>query len=123
MSVESRVPEIMTSASIKEFFTQLPRKLDAEAAEDLDAIYQFDLSGSQGGQYVVTIREGVCQVKEGTHEDPHVTLSMAGEDCVKVLNGQLSGPAAAMSGRIKISGDVALAMHLKALFPGVAQPL
>jgi putative sterol carrier protein len=113
----------MTSASIRDFFTQLPQKLDAVAAEDLDAVYQFDLSGSQGGQYVVTIREGVCDVKEGSHEDPHVTLSMAGEDCVKVLNGQLSGPAAAMSGRIKISGDLGLAMHLKALFPGVAQPL
>ena len=87
----------MRAAGIREFFKQLPSKLDAEAAEDLDAVYQFDLSGAQGGQYIVTIREGACQVKEGRHEDPHVILSMAGEDCVKVLNGELSGPAAASS--------------------------
>ncbi len=109
----------MKAASIKEFFQQLPSQLDAEAAEDIDAVYQFDLSGTQGGQYIVTIREGACHVKEGAHEDPHVTFSMAGEDCVKVLNGELSGPAAAMSGRIKISGDIGLAMQLKILFPTI----
>jgi putative sterol carrier protein len=110
----------MRAAGIKEFFKQLPSKLDAEAAEDMDAVYQFDLSGAQGGQYVVTIREGACQVKEGRHEDPHVILAMAGEDCVKVLKGELSGPVAAMSGRIRISGDIGLAMQLKALFPTIS---
>jgi len=111
----------MRAAAIKEFFKQLPSKLDAGAAEDVDVVYQFDLSGAQGGQYIVTIREGACQVKEGRHEDPHVILSMAGEDCVKVLNGELSGPAAAMSGRIRINGDIGLAMQLRMLFPSISQ--
>jgi putative sterol carrier protein len=113
----------MQATGVKEFFKQLPSKLDAEAAEDLEAVYQFDLSGSQGGLYVVTIREGACQVKEGRHEDPHVILSMAGDDCVKVLNGELSGPAAAMSGRIRISGDMGLALQLRALFPTVSREM
>lgn len=105
--------------TIKAFFRSLPAKLDKEAAEDLDAVYQFDLSGPQGGQYLLRIQNGTCVVEEGTHEDPHVTLSMAGEDCIKVLNGQLSGSAIAMSGRLQISGDIGLAMQLKALFPTV----
>ena len=46
-------------------------------------------------------------------------LSMAGEDCIKILKGQLNGQAVAMSGRLKISGDIGLAMQLKALFPTV----
>ena len=113
----------MRAIGIQEFFKQLPSKLDAEAAEDLEAVYQFDLSGSQGGQYVVAIREGTCQVNEGRHEDPHVILSMAGEDCVKVLNGELSGPAAAMSGRIRITGDMGLALQLRALFPTITRDM
>ncbi|MCG3777328.1 MAG: hypothetical protein JW388_0013 [Nitrospira sp.] len=107
----------MNPNTVKEFFALLPGTLDAEAAEDLDVVYQFDLSGAQGGQYILTIREGACQVTAGLHEDPHVSLSMAGEDCIKILKGQLSGPAVAMSGRLKISGDIGLAMQLKALFP------
>jgi putative sterol carrier protein len=109
----------MNPTTVKEFFQLLPSRLDLDAAEDLDAVYQFDLSGTQGGQYILTIRQGTCQVAEGTHEDPHVVLSMAGEDCIKILKGQLSGPAVAMSGRLKISGDIGLAMQLKALFPTV----
>ena len=106
--------------NIKEFFQRLPEKLDVEAAEDLDAVYQFDLSGAPGGQYVVTIRNGACQVQEGTHADPDVTLSMAGEDCIKVLAGELSGQTAALSGKLRVSGDLGLALQLRALFPGVA---
>jgi putative sterol carrier protein len=110
---------MMNPLTVKEFFQRFPDLLDSEAAEDLDAVYQFDLSGAQGGQYILTIREGACRVSEGIHEDPHVVLSMAGEDCIKVLTGQLSGTAVAMSGRLKISGDIGLAMQLKALFPTV----
>ena len=109
----------MNPTTVKEFFQLLPGQLNADAAEDLDAVYQFDLSGAQGGQYILTIREGACQIAEGMHPDPHVVLSMAGNDCIKVLNGQLSGTAAAMSGRLKVSGDIGLAMQLKALFPTV----
>lgn len=109
----------MKANTVKEFFQLLPGKLDADAAEDIDAVYQFDLSGVHGGQYIVTVRQGVCQVNEGTHEDPHVTLSMAGEDCMKVLTGQLSGQMATMAGKLKITGDLGLALQLRALFPGV----
>jgi putative sterol carrier protein len=35
------------------------------------------------------------------------------------MKGQLNGPAAAMSGRVKVSGDIGLAMQLKALFPTI----
>ena len=109
----------METTSVKDFFRLLPEKLDADAAEDVDAIYQFDLSGVQGGQYVVIIRNGLCQVREGTQDDPDVTLSMAGEDCIKVLAGQMSGQAVLMSGRLRISGDIGLALQLRALFPSV----
>jgi putative sterol carrier protein len=109
----------MEPTSVKEFFQLLPGKLDTDAAEDIDAVYQFDLSGAQGGQYVLTVRQGLCKVTEGTHDDPHVILAMEGEDCIKVLNGQLSGQAAVMSGRIKVSGDIGLAMQLPSLFPTI----
>lgn len=107
----------MNATSLKQLFQSLPGALDREAAEDLAAVYQFDLSGPHGAQYVLTIRDGTCVVEEGSHTDPHVTLSMAAEDCLKVLNGQLSGPAIVMTGRLRITGDVGLALQLKSLFP------
>ena len=71
----------MKATTVKEVFDSLPSKLDKDAAEDLDAVYQFDLRGSQGGQYHLLVQNGTCVVKDGTHADPHVILSMTGEDC------------------------------------------
>ena len=107
----------MKPTTVKELFQALPSKLDKEAAEGLDAVYQFDLSGSQGGQYQLLVKNGACVVKKGTHASPHVTLLVDAEDCVKLMNGQLSGQAMFMSGRLQISGDLGLAMQLKSLFP------
>ena len=105
--------------TVQAFFSTLAEKLDPEAAEGLDAVYQFDLNGAEGGQYQLQIRDGACEVSEGTHPDPHVTLAMSGEDCLRVLNGQLSGTSIAMSGRLRISGDMGLALQLASLFPSL----
>ncbi len=109
----------MNPITIKELFDSLPSKLDKGAAEDLDAVYQFDLKGPQGGQYQVLVHDGICTVKEGMHSDPHVTLSLEEEDCLRILTGHLSGQAMAMSGRLQIAGDIGLAMRLKWLFPNI----
>ncbi len=111
----------MITMTPKELMDSLPSKLDKDAAEDVEAVYQFDLNGAQGGQYQLCVRNGTCEVKEGTHADPHVTLSMDGEDCLKLLNGQVSGIAIAMSGRLQIAGDIGLAMQLKSLFPSLGR--
>lgn len=109
----------MKPRSVKEFFQVLPGKLDAEAAEGLDAVFQFDLSGPEGGQYQLVVQDGACSVREGVHPDPHVTFSMSGEDCLGVLSGRLDGPSVFMSGRLRVSGDLGLAIQLKTLFPSV----
>jgi len=109
----------MKQSTVKAVFQSLPAKLDPLAAEDVDAVYQFDLSGPEGGHYLVTVADGRCVVQEGTHPDPHVTFSMGSDDFVKIFNGELSGSAVMMSGRLRVSGDIGLAMQLKSLFPSV----
>ncbi len=109
----------MEPNALKEFFLTLPHKLDAEAAEGVLAVYQFDLSGPQGGQYHLVVEGGACSVREGTHPAPHVTFSLSAEDCLKVLNGHLDGPSVFMSGRLLVRGDLGLALQLKALFPSL----
>ncbi len=105
--------------TVRAFFSTLAGKLDPEAAEGLDVVYQFDLNGADGGQYQLQIKDGACQVSEGIHPDPHVTLAMSGEDCLRVLNGQVSGTMVAMTGRLRISGDMGLALQLASLFPSL----
>ena len=89
-------------------------------AEGLTAIYQFDLTGVQAGRYTLLIQDGTCLVEEGSHPEPDLTLTLSGEDCLRILNGQQEGHALALSGRVQISGDIGLALQLKALFPSLS---
>ena len=45
-------------------------------------------------------------------ESPFVTFMTTAEDWAKMATGDLTGPAAFMSGRLKIDGDLAFAMSL-----------
>lgn len=116
-----RYRQDMKATTVREVLDSLPSKLDKDAAQDLDAVYQFDLRGNQGGQYHLLVQHGTCVVKDGTHTEPHVILSMTGEDCIGILNGQVSGVTMAMSGRLQVTGDIGLAMQLKSLFPNVVE--
>lgn len=103
--------------SVREFFETLSLRFRPDAAEGVCAVYQFELSGADGGQYQLHIADRSCQVCAGVHPSPNVTLSMAGEDCVAILEGRLNGLSAALSGRLRIDGDMGLAMRLAAFFP------
>ncbi len=46
-----------------------------------------------------------------------MTLSMAGQDYLDLVNGKLNPQMAFMSGKMKISGDMSLAMKMASLFP------
>lgn len=107
----------MTPLTVREFFEALPSHFRPDAAEGLCAVYQFELSGANGGQYHLSVADRSCRVCTGVHPAPHVTLSMAGEDCIAILEGRLNGVSAALSGRLRLDGDLGLAMRLAAFFP------
>ncbi len=107
----------MSGSAVRAFFDVLPSRFHAAAAEGVTAVYQFDLSGNEGGQYQLHIADQTCRITRGAHPSPDVTLKMAGEDCVAILEGRLNGVSAYLSGRLKMEGDLELAMRLAAFFP------
>ena len=109
----------MSGSAVQAFFDALPSRFHAAAAEGVTAVYQFDLSGNEGGQYQLHIADQTCRVLPGVYPAPSVTLRMAGEDCVAILDGRLSGVSAYLSGRLKMEGNMGLAMKLAAFFPSL----
>jgi len=109
----------MSGSAVRAFFEALPSRFHAAAAEGVTAVYQFDLSGDEGGHYQLRIADQTCRVSLGIHPSPDVTLQMAGEDCVAILDGRLSGVSAFLSGRLKMEGDLGLAVRLAAFFPSL----
>lgn len=101
----------------KEAFEQMPNIFNKEAAKGLDAVYQFDLSGDAGGKWYVTIKNDTCDVKEGTHPSPNITISMAAQDYLDMASGKANGQMLFMSGRLRIAGDLGLALRMQSIFP------
>jgi putative sterol carrier protein len=101
---------------VKEIFNQMPANLNADAAKGMNSVIQFNLSGDGGGNYHVIIKDGACTVQEGAHASPNMTMTMAAQDYVDMISGKLNGQMAFMSGKLKIAGDMGLAMKMQSLF-------
>ncbi|HTT77061.1 MAG TPA: SCP2 sterol-binding domain-containing protein [Candidatus Binataceae bacterium] len=102
--------------SCKEAFEQSPSRFNKEAAKGLNAVYQFDLSGDGGGKWHIVINNDQCTVSEGAHPSPNITLSMVAKDYLDMLAGKLNGQMAFMTGKLRIAGDLGLALKLQSLF-------
>jgi len=102
--------------SCKQAFDLMPSRFNKDAAKGLSAVYQFDLSGDGGGKWQVTIGNDQCEVKEGAHPSPNITISMTASDYLDMLAGKLNGQMAFMTGKLRIAGDMGLALRLQSLF-------
>jgi len=105
------------ATSIPEVFKEMPNRFNAAAAKGLKAVYQFDLTGAGGGKYNVGIDDSKVAVAEGAHASPNITITMAASDYLDMVNGKLNPQMAFMSGKLKIAGDMGLAMKMAQLFP------
>ena len=101
----------------QQIFDSMPQALVPEKAGSTKAMIQFDLSGDQGGKWWVKIHEGKAESGKGdAPEPPQLTLLADAADYVKISLGQLDGTAAFMSGKLKIKGDMGLAIKFATLF-------
>jgi putative sterol carrier protein len=67
-------------------------------------------------KYYFTVADEKIDVKTGEHEKPNITLSMKESDYLDMINGKLNGQMAFMTGKLKIAGDMGLALKLQSLF-------
>jgi len=104
----------MAITSVKDVLEQIHR-VDPAKIEGIDAVILFDLSGEDGGKWTATIADGKMQVEEGETASPSMTLSAKAQDLVAIVNGELNPVAAFMQGKIKVSGDMSLAMRLQSI--------
>lgn len=103
--------------SPSEIFSEINGRLqsDPSKAQGVNAAYQFDLSGDEGGQYHIVFKDGKGDAGPGAVDDPNITISMAAADMVDMVTGKLDPTMAFMSGKIKIKGDMGLAMKLQTI--------
>ncbi len=95
----------------------MPQFLIPEKAGSTNATIAFDLSGADGGKWGVHIHDAQAESGKGDpSEAPNLTLLADAHDWVKIMSGQQDATAAFMQGKLKIKGDMGLAIKMQSLF-------
>jgi len=100
-------------------FTEIEKhlKADESLAKKIGGIYQFQITGENNTvhTWTVDLKNGSGSVKEGAGEKPDCTISMTDDDFLQLMTGKLDGQTAFMQGKLKMKGNIALAMKLNLL--------
>lgn len=102
---------------IGDVFNEMTKHFNPGAAANLDASYQFNISGAQGGIWAFKIKNGTCELVKGGVDKPSVEIALADQDWMAIREGKLNSQMAFMQGKLKIKGDMNLAMKLQSMFP------
>jgi putative sterol carrier protein len=102
--------------TVKESFDAMSSRFRADKATGTSAVIQYDVSGDGGGTWNAVIKDGACTVTPGTAATPNLTLQIAAPDWLDMLSGKQSGQMLFMSGKLKVKGDMGLAMKLGSMF-------
>jgi len=106
----------MTEYTVKQLIFNHEKAFRPDVAEGVSTVIQYRLTGEEAGDYVVRIEDGKCTVSEGLADEPNMTLTADGRDFADVLLGKANGMQYFMTGKLKLSGDLNLAMKLTSFF-------
>jgi len=98
----------------REFFTGMSD--DLSKVGGLGAVYQFNITGDDGGEWYVDAVGDEPSVGEGAHDNPDATFSCADQDFMDIATGRMPSQMAFMLGKLRVSGNMALAIRLQKVF-------
>lgn len=103
-------------ATVSETFDMMPTRFRADKAAGTNAVIQYDVTGDGGGTWHAVIKDGACTVASGPATNPNLTLQIGSQEWLDMLSGKQSGQMLFMSGKLKVKGDMGLAMKLGSMF-------
>ena len=108
--------------AVEKLIEGMPNSFNPEAAGNLRAEIQFDISGEGGGKWIISIAEGRCRVQKGEAVSPVLTIESPGEVWVKIARGEIDRPRALMEGLYKVKGDMNILTKIPKLFGARRNP-
>lgn len=96
---------------------QIEQNINAKPGpiQELNVIYQFELSGENGGVWQLSLTNGQAMVEKHPQKEPDCKLMMSIESFKKLVSGKLNGATAFMTGKLKVQGSLGLALKMENL--------
>ena len=106
----------MADQTPKWFFEEkIAKKLQdkPELSKAVNSIYEFNITGDNGGVWTIDLTQEPGKVAAGSQGNAKCTVTCASSDFMNVISGKMNPQMAFMSGKLKIKGDMGLAMKLQ----------
>jgi putative sterol carrier protein len=103
--------------NVTESFTAMVESFSPSAAGNMKKTLQWNITGEETGKYAVKVENGICELITGGVEKPDITFTIADKDWLQVTEGTLDPMKAFTSGKLKMAGNMMLAMKIPQLFP------
>ena len=98
----------MTSPQIQQIVTQMGQAIGANSG--LGGTLKFDFGAD--GSVLIDGKSTPNAVVDGEGKSADCTISVAMSDFEKMVKGELDGTSAFMQGKLRVAGDMGLAMKL-----------
>ncbi len=103
--------------TVSQLMEKMPGAFLPEKAVGVDATIHFKFTGEEAGEWNARIAAGQVKVAPGAPDGAAtMTLTADSSDYVKLFTGELDGMQAFMQGRLKLGGDLNLAMKMMQMF-------
>ena len=103
--------------TIGELFEMLPERFNAAAATGVNKTLQWNITGEETGVWAFQIIEGAGKLIPGGVEKPDTTFTTSATTWVAIAEGKQDAMKAFMTGKLKVAGDMMLALKVPEFFP------
>ncbi len=103
--------------TVAEIFEEMPNVLNPAAAAGMHKTLQWNITGGQAGVWALKIDDGKATLIPNGVEKPDITFTVSDKDWLAMTEGKLDAMNAFMTGKLKVAGDMMLAMKVPNLFP------
>ena len=103
--------------TVAKSFEVMPAVFNSAAAAGITKTLQWNITGEEAGVWAFQIVNGEGKMIPGGVEKPDVTFTVGDKDWLSITEGNLDAMNAFMTGKLKIVGDMMLAMKVPTLFP------
>lgn len=107
----------MSVETIRDVFEKhMPAQITthAQTVEKIGASYKFVVTGDEAATWMLDFTKSADHVEEGDR-DAECTITVSDEVLKAIVNGKQNAQMAMMTGKLKIAGNMGLALKLNAL--------
>lgn len=103
--------------TLSELFETMPSRFNGQAAAGVTKTIQWNITGEEAGVWAFQIVDGVGKLIVGGVEKPDTTFTTSAKTWAAIAEGTQDPMKAFMTGKLKVAGDMMLAMKVPQFFP------